>query len=365
MPGPNPLPPVKRRAAWKFRLLALAFGGAVAFLLLEGGLRVAEALRVKGADEWPASMITNNEYWAIYDKDLGYRQNPKFGDMNSLGMRDHQIGPKGDAFRVLFLGDSVAVYGDTVDDTFPGHIRRTFKADGVPDRVQVINAAVKGYTNYQELLLLKKVGLELKPDLVGFEFCLNDLFKFLSSFTVDANGQLQPGSYGFSTEAVVHTPDGFWLGLAKHSYVLVWLNRHLRTVRNSAAYEVHGGYSFDYRTDVQRAWSDKPWAMIEQQLGEAQALGREHGFPVFVVGFPLGSQYDATYLAKDRDYVLKPQRKLREICERLQIPCYDLYPDLSGAAFKKEDPVHLTPEGRQKAGAAIAKFLEGSGLLPK
>ena len=91
-------------------------------------------------------------------------------------------------------------------------------------------------------------------------------------------------------------------------------------------------------------------------------IGRDRRFPVFVVAFPLAAQYDAAYLAKDRDYVLKPQRKLREICERLGIAFYDIYPDLTARHFVA-DGVHLTPEGRRVAGAHIASFLVKSGLL--
>jgi len=353
-----------RRPTWRARLLLLAFGVVVSFVILEAGLRIVEAWRIPGQDEgWPPQLLKRGVYWAVYDPELGYRQNPEFGDMNALGFRDRPIGPKDDRFRVLMLGDSIAVYGDSVDDTFVGHLRGFLQSTPARDRVEVIDAGVKGYTNYQEVLLLKKTGVGLNPDLVGFEFCVNDLFKFLQTFEIE-NGQVVPGSYTFSTEALIRTPDSPLIALAKKSRLILWLKDHLRVAGSAAKWVASGGYSFDYRVDVRNAWQDQGWPQIERQLAQAVALGRERHFPVFVVAFPLGSQYDPGYLARDRDYVLKPQRKLREICDRLGIPFYDLYKDLGPADFKPGDDIHLSAQGRRAAGVAIAKFLTTSGLLP-
>jgi lysophospholipase L1-like esterase len=363
MGGPAPGDTAKPRLTWKIRLLLVGFGLCVAFLSMEIGLRTVEALRPAGAGEgWSADQLVNGEYWAIYDPELGYRQNPRFADMNSDGLRDRPIGPKGDRFRVLLLGDSLAVYGDSIDDTFVGHLRASLARDGTFSRVDVIDGGVKGYTNYQEVTFLQRTGVRFQPDLVGFEFCLNDLFKFLHSFAMD-QGRLVPGTYQFSTEAVAQTHENVLISLAKHSRALMWLNSHVSIARNAAAWAAHGGYAFDYRADVRNAWLDDSWRDIERQLGDAVALGRDRHFPVFVVAFPLAAQYDAAYLAKDRDYVLKPQRTLRDICERLGIAFYDIYPDLTAKHFV-DDGLHLTPEGRRVAGAKIAAFLAKSGLLP-
>jgi lysophospholipase L1-like esterase len=348
--------------SWRSKLALVSFGTLVALVLAEGALRVATAFSNPLLDEgWTPEQAQSGEYWAIYDSDLGYRQNPKFADMNDDGLRDHPIGPKADRFRVLFLGDSVAVYGDTVDDTFVGHLRATLAGDHAFDRVEVINAGVKGYTNYQELLFLKKFGVTLTPDLVGFEFCLNDLFRFLHSFELK-DGHLVPGTYQFSTEALGQSTEGFWRRAAKSSHLLVWLANQLPIARNAARWRTSQGFSFDYRADVRNAWQDQSWPTIEQQLQEAVTLGQQRSFRVFLVAFPMAVQYDADYLARDREYVLKPQRKLRELCRRLGVAFYDLYPDLSANDFI-EDGLHLTPEGRRVAGQKIAGFLAASGLL--
>src|SRR5690349_12730456 len=190
-----------RRLSWGARIGLVFFGLFLTCAMLEVGLRVASAIRERRAREvMNATGSKAGEYWAIFDPDLGYRGNPNFGGMNSDGLRDHPIGPKAGRFRVLQLGDSIAYYGDNVEDTFVGHLRADLARRPNLRPVDVVNAGIPGYTNYQELLYLKKYGLSFQPDLVAIEFCLNDLHKFLHSFRVE-NGRILPGTYQFSAEA--------------------------------------------------------------------------------------------------------------------------------------------------------------------
>jgi len=352
-----------RRLSWGARIGLVFFGLFLTFVVLEIGLRVALAIRERRAHRaMSASGSKAGEYWAIFDPDLGYRGNPDFGDLNSDGLRDHSIGPKAGRFRVLQLGDSIAYYGDNVDDTFVGHMRADLAQRTNLRPVEVINAGIPGYTNYQELLYLKKYGLGFQPDLVAVEFCLNDLHKFLHSFRVE-NGRILPGSYQFSEEALSNQrsrPSR----LADKSYLWVWTKNNVRTAGKVAAWLANDGFSFDYAVDIGSAWRDQAWKDIEIQLGEMSALGRQHRFRVFVAVVPAAAQYDYDYLKRDRDYVLKPQRKLGEICERLGIDFYDLYPEMN-AGLLKEDGIHLTKEGRQLVGQRLADFLIRSHLIPK
>lgn len=349
------------RRGLRSRIGLVIFGGAAGLLLAEGGVRINDFVRAPPDNHgWAEGQVRSPEHWAVYDPDLGYRQNPKFPDMNSDGLRDHPIRSKAGRFRVLVLGDSVAVFGDSVDDTFVAHLRQSLQRDeGYPD-IDVINAGVRGYTNYQETMYLRKFGVAFEPNLVGFEFCLNDLFKFLHSFALE-HGRLVPGSYQFSTEAIVENAAASpWRWMVR-SYLLVLLRNRLTIARNQAALHANRGFSFDYRSDLRTAWLDEPWQDIERQLADSAALGRDRGFGLFLVAFPIGAQYNAEYLTRDRDYVLKPQHRLRVICERLQIPFLDLYSALSPSAFR--DGIHLTGPGRQLAGERIASFLSASGLL--
>ena len=159
----------------------------------------------------------------IYDPDLGYRLNPRHPGVNSQGFKDHPVGPKSSRFRILMLGDSIGFMGASADDTFVAHMRDAIQTVHGAKNVDVVNASVPGYTNYQEVMFLKKYGLPLDPDQVGFEFCLNDVHKFTLVFRV-RNGQI----VGRENDPSEEIPAGFWprvRSLPNHSALYVWL-RH-------------------------------------------------------------------------------------------------------------------------------------------
>ena len=335
--------------SWTAKLILVAASVFVFCLCAEIGLRVFNAIHLRASVRESGAQ---GPYWAIYDPDLGYRLNPKWQDINADGLRDHPVTPKS-SFRMLFLGDSIGFYGDSIDDTMVGHLRTALRQNPVYRDMDVLNGCVKGYTNYQEVLFLKKFGLKYQPDLVGVEFCLNDLHRFLHSFQM-VNGQLVANSYGFSDEILKNRS---WARrMAQHSQLALWVRDHLRIVQKVGAMQAQGGFSFDFNPDISPAWKDEPWKQIETQLGELVMLGRQHHFGVYVVCMPLGQQYRKDYLARDRNYVVKPQRKLGEICARFGIPYYDMYPDLNHDLMDGDD-IHLNSQGRVVAGRLIANYL--------
>jgi GDSL-like Lipase/Acylhydrolase family len=339
--------------------LVLGIAGIIAgCVFVEGALRVsAHLLQEAQRRELNAQDTPPGTQWAIYDPDLLFRQNPGFGDFNTDGLRDRPIGPKSGRFRLVMLGDSIAAMGENVDDTFVAYMRDALKAVPGSQHLDVVNASTFGYTNYQEIVYLKKYGLKFEPDLVGVEFCLNDLHKFQSAMHAE-NGHLVGGVYG---EA--RTSRG-WMGrLVSSSYLLSWMRRGFRNARNHIRLLASGGYSFDLNPGISNAWEDAAWQQIENQLSELAAMGREHHFREFVAIFPTAAQYDGAYLARDRGYVLKPQRKLKLICNRLGIFFIDMYPYLSRDLLLP-DQSHLTKQGRVVGGRGLANALRGSGLLP-
>jgi lysophospholipase L1-like esterase len=243
-----------------------------------------------------------------------------------------------------------------------GHLRASLKgiSKHAATDIDVINAGIRGYTNYQQILYLKKFGLGFQPDAVGIQFCLNDLHKFLHSFRVE-NDKIVPGTYVFSTEALSESRT--WRAWWNHqSYLLNTMDAVIRVAFNALMWKTSGGFSFDYTVDFGNAWQDEPWSDIDKQLEEFVRLGERHYFQPFIVVFPIAQQYNSEYLERDRDYVLKPQRKLHEIADRWGIPFCDLYRELDVRSFS--DGLHLTKEGRELAGKRIAECLLNSGLLP-
>lgn len=301
--------------------------------------------------------------WVQYDEDLIYRLRPNFGPFNGHGLYDRPFEKESGRFRVLVLGDSVAFGGRDVDDTIPGRVEAILNADSALAPTDLINAAVPGYTNYQELVYLKKYGLEFRPKLVGVIFVFNDLHKFLHDFRVD-KGRLDPKAFYDFTPEVRREVGGPLYQLARKSLFLRWLRRSVGVADRAVRMYQKRGFSFDYRPDFYTAWRDEPWISIESQLREMVDLGARESFRVFLVAVPFGEQLREDYQARDFAYVVKPQRKLQEICQRLGIRYLDLFPAVNLKAHMT-DGIHFSEAGRAVAAAKIAGFLKEQQLVPR
>src|SRR5712692_639128 len=189
----------KRRSGFLPRLLLVGFGIILAAVVAEIGLRATEAIQLRRArvlvEEGDPS-----KFWMTYDADIGYRLTPNYGRYNADGLKDHPVTPKNGRFRLLFLGDSIIYDGIGLDDTLVTYLRAELDKDRMLAPVDTLNAGIPGYTNWQELMFLKKYGLKFEPDLVGVEFCLNDLPKILQQFHVE-NGRIIPGPWYTVEEA--------------------------------------------------------------------------------------------------------------------------------------------------------------------
>jgi lysophospholipase L1-like esterase len=340
----------RKRGRWLSNLAVLAITAVLLFGACEITIRLIQSHR------------QIEESWAIHDQDVGYRLRPGFRDVSADGLRDDPVETPKQRFRILMLGDSLAFNGDDKDDTFPAHLERALRMDARLASAEVLNAGVQGYTNYQELVYLRKYGIRFEPDLVGVAFVLNDLHRILTEFQIE-DGKIVGEKYMFSDTAV-QAVDSPLYQLARKSRFLVWLRHRLSVFDDLIDVYVGQGFTFDYRPDFNTAWREEPWRDIEAQLGEMVRLGRERGFGVFLVAFPFGEQMRPDYLARDREYVLYPQRKLAEITARLGIAYLDLFDALDPKADLEADRIHLTKRGRVAAGERIARFLIQQDLVP-
>lgn len=210
----------------------------IAVALIEGIARLLESRATPSVDRtdagWQASFFSRHFDWHEPDPDLLWRFRPNLSTDYVETNQDHLIGapvakPKPtNSFRVLLLGDSSPVglgllsYRQAFGSVLAGLLQ-----DELPDGMQVdlVNAAVAGYTSEQARRWFELYGREFDPDLVVLYVGNNDasvsgtvsdaellaaqelkglrralsklaLYRVLRSLLIDRNkaGELNPGS---------------------------------------------------------------------------------------------------------------------------------------------------------------------------
>lgn len=157
---------------------------ALCLILLEIIIRTSGVASIDG---YPDGLYQNDELldYKLVPGASGELIKPEFTTkftINSYGMNDYEYGEKtSNDYRILALGDSFVwgAYGTELDENFlkilEDKLNENNKAENAKDKnFQVLKAGVPGYGTDQELLYLKRAGIELKPDLILLNFYMND-----------------------------------------------------------------------------------------------------------------------------------------------------------------------------------------------
>ena len=108
------------------------------------------------------------------------RDDPRKGEeyrVNALGLRGPELGG-GDALRVLSLGDS-SIYGHSVriDEVFTSVVAARLTAARPTPPVEGVIGGIPGYSSYQSIRLLDRVGEAVAPDIVVIGNMWSDTFQ--------------------------------------------------------------------------------------------------------------------------------------------------------------------------------------------
>lgn len=284
----------------------------------------------------------------IADPDLGYRFNPALPGVNSIGIRGPEIAlaKAGGKERIVVLGDSVAA---------PANGFVTLFREALHGRAEVINAAVPGYTTYQERRLLERDLLRLRPDLVLLQYCLNDNHRFLHRFDAQAHMLFTEEA----RRAALPSGSGVIAVLVRHSYLALRIRLALLSFRASRP-----AYPWEDQPDVATAWQDDAWKIFAGHLAAIRDEVAGNGGRLAVLMAPYRPQFDSALLAKNARYVLKPQEKMTEICTELGVPLLDLYPVFAahGGSRLFFDNYHFNAAGHRITAASLLEFLRVHNL---
>lgn len=105
---------------------------------------------------------------------------------NLFGFRSpyEQIAKDSGVYRVFVLGDSFT-WGDKIartEDTWPAELERLLQKAYPGTRIEVVNAAHKGYTTANEAELMRRLGWQFDPDVLLVQFYENDAYLSLPGF---------------------------------------------------------------------------------------------------------------------------------------------------------------------------------------
>ena len=250
--------------------------------------------------------------------------------------------------RIVVLGDSVAWPKDGFVDQLRGELS---------GQAEVINAAIPGYTTYQERMLFEAHLYALRPDLLVLQYCLNDHHRFLHRFDPEVN--------------FLFTQEARQVLLPQQGDPLAWLPRwsylayHLRMVTFRRRPQ-RDGFRWKRRPDLAPAWREESWVEFREHLEALRDSMTAVGGKMVVVMVPFRMQFWKELLDRDRDYVLKPQALMAAACRDLDIPLIDLYDDF-GQAEPEElyvDGLHFSEKGHAVAKDAVLNGLRRFELIP-
>ena len=303
--------------------------------------------------------------------------------VNALGGRGPERSPAKPAgtARILLLGDSFAFgWGVEQEDSFGAVLERRLAEREGP--VEVLSAAVPGYSTDQHYVYLHTRGLELHPDLVLLATSENDLTELsLNRLTVDAARlpvRVEPmwriidatGRMRYLGTGRPAQPRAPWSGeawLQDHSLLYHWLR--FRLVKASAAVAVRrarptppewlegdpdrefGQVSPD---DLQRALAASPGFRLRYHLRLVEAMEREAG----TRGIPLRTLLVAhSGEPRPADPLLG---RLHAECAARGDACLDsarVVPAAAPGQFTFAHDPHWNREGHRRIGEALADLL--------
>ncbi len=338
-----------------FALIAMGLAMTVALGAVESYLRYQALGSIRAVWEELASggvpySNLSSEGKIVYDPELSYRPNPALPEINSIGIRNDEIEPEKTPgrLRIIVIGDSVA---------WPENGFVRLLGEKLGERAEVINAAIPGYTVYQERILLERYLIDYKPDLVIQQYCLNDNLRFLHRFSSKGGmiwtQEAQRALFPQEGDALSWLPNGSYLAVRLRLAYTRWSRpRH--------------EYPWDGAFDFVKGWKDDGWSFFREQLALIRKATDSVDARLTVIMFPYAPQFRSDLLAKDKDYVLKPQRLMKQICGEADVPLLDMHPVLARAGGHEllPDRIHLSDEGHRITADALYQHLLSSGLIP-
>jgi len=290
--------------------------------------------------------------------------------INRAGFRDsdHVVEKPAGVLRIAVLGDSFTEAREVaLEDTFwkvmESKLAPCLKAKDI--RPEVLSFGVNGYGTAQELLVLQEKVWQYDPDVVVLAFFTgNDIWnnsrqldghKDRPYFTLEDGSLVLDDSNGktFRFMAKKYWADikhGLFNSLrfiqvARQAYVKAKTKRRHKDV--SATEQLNAGLNPDlYLPPETPAWQDG-WAVSEEMIREMSRLSKSHGAEFWLVTlsnpvqiFPDRTMRESAARSIGTIDLLYPDRRLREMAKKEEIPVITLAETLGEYALENDVQLH-------------------------
>ena len=343
-------------------------------------LVVVGELVARAAEPGPFALFDENPY---EKGKLGLRQfhKPNFAGRwdgtwygtNSMGLRGPELDKdkvEGE-FRVVALGDSCTFGKSVVDeDTWPRQLETLLRTELPGQTVNVANCGVNGFAGKDYIKMWQKVGQRLSPDLVVVGYNLNDFPNVLKKIDEKTTKQAPV------RQAVKKVVGGKKNLDSLNQYALFRFARAFYyDMTRAKAWQDSEKFAEESKNDPKLKeikhtnWKIKDEAHVEaleEQVKTLRDLIQASGANMALFLFPYESQ---VYLEK---YDKTPIERLREICEKLDVPFVSLAEEFRAEATKSDPPremfvygdrYHPRPIGYRIVAENVLRVVEERGWL--
>jgi lysophospholipase L1-like esterase len=330
------------------------------FVILEVSIRYLIEEKTAGREDKIHYLVGPDTLWC-YEPDQRVSQPSKGVEyiINSKGLRGPEFPerkPDGE-IRLLTIGDSVT-FGHLVseEETYPHYLQKYLEGSAPDKSLRVINCGVNGYSTREELLFLRKKGINYDPDIVLFGFVLNDASIYarqyrLLTFKEMLSRNRHPGRMErmFRFLSRLHFVRAI-TNILEEVIIQEDLIDEIREKRNHLNREI-------MYLDSEEAL--RGLETTKNELGQISRLLDDHRIEMVFVVFPTKYQLEETIIPDE------PQRILEEYCNEDDIRYLDLMPIFLNRDWNNLyiDNVHLSAEGNALVAEEIGRYLDKISII--
>lgn len=292
---------------------------------------------------------------------------------NSLGLREREPGPKA-APRLLLLGDSMSMAeGAEYEELYIKKLEKLLNSGGRRP-AETVNAAIRGYGNDQQLILMRRVAPAYRPDAVLLAFFTgNDLDDnrdgALFRLTPDGSLEQRPAAPEtsrkfryYSVQARAQAVPGYNFVMRRFhfaNWVRVSVARILQRRVYAPAPQAAAAKPLPLRDREDYRLTE---AILRQWRSEVAGLGARPYLMIIPKREDALAMRAGTYAGERLDLAIEA------FCRREGIPCLNLTPKMLAMKEGFEELWlscgHFSPAGHEWTAARLFEDLPGRSLLP-